>query len=334
MLAVTYSKGSMRRRPTEKAINEVPGDDDLVVQWLGRLAEQGNTAAQAALAGRMQYGDGLPAPQPEASERYWRLAAQGGNPTAQVTFADRMRRGFVLVKQEYGAGDEGVKVLEQAMGQGSAQAALALAEIYRNGELGQPRSARKAVIHAFKAIELATQSDASPRPGEPFPEMAAAHLLVEMVKANEAVDGSGSPLLNSEEVERLERFYGKVESSGKQVKIRRLYVNLTCGFGDRIYFKKQKEYRYEVERTLRKAVWVWDWGRVESPTEFQFRNLERDTGCDKNNLLRRTLIDIYDQAKKHDVPYADLVEQKVKIAMGEVSAPSTGRKRGKRCRRC
>jgi len=274
---------------------------------------------------------GLSAPQPEASERYWRLAAQGGNPAAQVTFADRMRRGFVMVKQEYGSGDEGVKVLEQAMSQGSAQAALALAEVYRNGELGQPRNARKAVIHAFNAIELATQTDASPRLGEPFPEMAAAHLLVEMVKANEAVDGSGSPLLTSEEVERLERFYGKVESSGKQVKIRRLYVTLTCGFGDRVFDKKKKEYHYQVERPLRKPVWVWDWGRVESPTEFQFRSLERDTGCDKNSLLRRTLIDIYNQARKNDVPFADLVEQKVKIAMGDLSAPAKeGRRRGRR----
>jgi hypothetical protein len=131
-----------------------------------------------------------------------------------------MQRGFVLVKQEYGAGNEAIKVLRQAMSQGSPQAALALAQIYRRGELGQEKSPRQAVIHAFKAIELSTQSDAAPKVGEPFPEMAAAHLLTEMVKANEAVDNSGGPLLTAEEVERLERFYGKVENSSKQVKIR------------------------------------------------------------------------------------------------------------------
>src|SRR5207253_6745794 len=139
----------------------------------------------------------------------------------------------------------------------------------------------------------------------------------------------GRPLLTQDEIVRLERFYGAVDPVTRQVKIRRLSVLLNCGAGRR-YDDRKREWVYAYTWERSRFVWVWDWGRVESPTEFQFRNLERDTGCDKNNLLRRTLIDIYDQAKKHDVPYADLVEQKVKIAMGEVSAPSTGRKRGRR----
>jgi TPR repeat protein len=331
LLAAVYSRGAMRRYPYDKAINEVPRDDDLTLLWLGRLAEQGDTEAQAYLADRMQNGIGLSAPQPEASERYWRLAAQGGNPTAQVTFADRLRRGFVLVKQEYGAGDEGIKVLRQAMSQGSAQAALALAQIYRAGELGQEKNPRQAVMYAFNAIELATQSDASPKIGEPFPEMAAAHLIAEMIKTNEAVDNSGGPLLTSEEVERLERFYGKVDASSKQVKIRRLAVTLTCGSGKLVKDKETNQYRYEVQSDMVRPIWVWDWGRRESPTEFQFRSLERETNCDKNALLRRTLSDVYDQAKKNDVPFADLVEQKIKIAKGEESAPVTrgGRRHGR-----
>ena len=57
---------------------------------------------------------------------------------------------------------------------------------------------------------------------------------------------------------------------------------------------------------------MWDWGRAELPTEFQFRNLERaENSCTDNDLLRRTLIDIFEQAKKSKVPYADLVDQKV-----------------------
>ena len=78
---------------------------------------------------------------------------------------------------------------------------------------------KTAVMHAFKSMELAALSDAPPRIGEPFPEIAAAHLLAEMVKSDEASD-----MLTAAEVERLERFYGKVDSSGKQVKIRRLVV--------------------------------------------------------------------------------------------------------------
>ena len=95
-------------------------------------------------------------------------------------------------------------------------------------------------------MELATLSDAPPKIGEPFPEMAAAHLLAEMVKTNEAGDRSGS-LLTTEEVERLERFYGKVDPSSKQVKIRRLLVDLRCGFGEARYDRRTKEYRYEYQ---------------------------------------------------------------------------------------
>lgn len=186
-------------------------------------------------------------------------------------------------------------------------------------------------MYAFNAIELATQSDASPKIGEPFPEMAAAHLIAEMIKTNEAVDNSGGPLLTSEEVERLERFYGKVDASSKQVKIRRLAVTLTCGSGKLVKDKETNQYRYEVQSDMVRPIWVWDWGRRESPTEFQFRSLERETNCDKNALLRRTLSDVYDQAKKNDVPFADLVEQKIKIAKGEESAPVTrgGRRHGR-----
>jgi hypothetical protein len=113
------------------------------------------------------------------------------------------------------------------------------------------------------------------------------------------------------------------------VKIRRLLVPLTCGYGDLKYYKERKASFYDVQYTLRRWIWVWDWGRVESPTEFQFRSLERETGCDKNGTLRRTLIDVYNQAKKHDVPFADLVEQKIKVAIAETTAPTRSRKRGR-----
>ena len=63
------------------------------------------------------------------------------------------------------------------------QAAVALAQIYRTGELGQTRSPRgRQWVHAFKAMELATLTDETPQSGEPFPEMAAAHLVAEMVR--------------------------------------------------------------------------------------------------------------------------------------------------------
>jgi hypothetical protein len=39
----------------------------------------------------MENGKGLPAPQPEIAQRYWRLAANHGDAFAQVEFADTPR---------------------------------------------------------------------------------------------------------------------------------------------------------------------------------------------------------------------------------------------------
>jgi TPR repeat protein len=335
LLGMTYNRGAMPRKYGENLANAVRRDAGLSLLWFGRVAETGDSQAQAIVAERMQAGEGLSAPQPEVAERYWRLAAEGGNASAEVTFADRLRRGFVLVKQEYGA-REAINLLKRAMGQGSAQAALALAQISRSGELDQPKNGLQAMKYAYRAMELAVLSDAAPQVGEPFPEMAAAHLMAEMAKTGEAVDASGSPLLTQEEIERLERYYGKVEPSSKQVKIRRLSVELTCGLGQKKFNKQTQEYEYEYSwKQPKRPIWVWDWGRTESPTEFQFRSLERETGCIKNGILRGTLIDIFEQAKKNDLPYADLVEQKIKTAMGaSVDAPVTrgGRKSRRRGR--
>ena len=56
---------SRYRCENEKPLNEVRKDDDLASLWIARLAEQGDTSAQAILASRMQFGDGFPAPQPK-----------------------------------------------------------------------------------------------------------------------------------------------------------------------------------------------------------------------------------------------------------------------------
>ena len=331
LLGLTYYWG----RAGDSLTNMVREDESLALLWLGRMAENGDSEAQAFLAQMMQSGEGLTSPQPEIAERFWRLAAYGGSAFAQVSFADRLRRGFVLMKQEYGS-REATDLLERALAQGSAQAALALAQIKRAGELGQDKSPIEAMKLAYRAIDLAVQTETAPRRGEPFPEMAAAHLLAEMAKSGEATDAAGRPLLTQDEIDRLERFYGAVDPTTRQVKIRRLSVLLSCGAGRR-YDQRKREwvYAYTFERS--RFVWVWDWGRAESPTEFQFRNLERaEVNCTDNGLLRRTLIDIFEQSKKSKVAYADLVDQKVRTALGQMVEPTVTRgssRRGRRHRR-
>jgi uncharacterized protein len=314
------------------ATMSVPEDEPLALLWMGRTAEQGDSDAQSWLAQFMQDGTGMTSAQPEVAERFWRLAAYGGSAYAQVNFADRLRRGFVMVKQEYGQ-REAIDLLERALSQGSAQAALALAQIKRFGELGQPRSAVDAMKYAYRAIDLAVQTDRVPRDNEPFPEVTAGQLLAEMARNNEAVDAAGRPLLTPDEVDRLERFYGTVEPGTKQVKIRRLRVEFGCGPPRALFDSRGRRTVIEEERKRWETIWVWDWARAEAPTEFQFRNLERRNGCVNNEVLRRTLTDIYQQSKKSQVLFAELVEQKVKTAYGQAVENTEKPERRRRCRR-
>jgi TPR repeat protein len=320
-LGRTYLTGRIAYRSGEEdSANTVRPDPTLALLWLGRVGEaKDEPAALARLATLMEDGRGLPNPQPEIAERYWRLAAHGGYSNAQAEFADRLRRGLILVKQEYGP-QEAIDLLHRAISQGSPQAALALAQIIRTGELGVNPDAIEAMRLAYKTIDLAVQTDPTTEEGNPFHEIAAAHLLVEMAKSGEAVDAAGRPLLTESEVARLERFYGSVDPVTKKVKVRRLAVPLFCGTSG------ADGYVWWLSR----SIWVWDWGRTESPTEAQFRNLERTTSCTNNQVLRKTLIDVFEQSKKSKLPFADLIEQKVKTADATPAPGESGSGRRRR----
>lgn len=319
LLGLVYLQGAIAGEES----NVVRPDPTLALLWLGRVAET-EFIAQRVLAIMMEDGIGLPSHQPEIAERYWRMAAHGGDSYAQVEFADRQRRELMLVKQEYGE-NEAVTFLRHAMSQGSPKAALFLAQIYRKGELGEERKPIEAMKLAYRAIDLSVRTDPTTQEGNPFHEIAAGHLLAEMAKNGEAVDDGGRPLLTQEETERLERYYGAVDPVTKTVKIRRLNVPLGCwGWNVRDFMQHKATMGWPKFVTI----WVWDWGRSEAPTEAQFRNLERETRCASNDLLRRTLVDVFEQAKKNKVPFADLADQKIKTARLAVEEPNK-KKRGR-----
>jgi len=274
--------------------------------WWGRAAADNNPAAQFTMAWMMEHGYGLPNPQPEIAERYYRLAAHGGNEDAEIELARRLRAGRVLVRPENGA-NEAIDFLNRALSHGSARAAEMLAEIYRNGELDQPKDPLMAMKYAFLAIKLSVQADPTKPDGNPFFEIDAGILLAEMAVNSQAVDVNDRALLNPEEVDRLQRFYGTIDQETRKVKIRRLDVPLGCGgYTDR-----------------RHSVWVWDWGRAESPTEPQFRSLERETLCYDNDVLRRTLSSSFEAARKAKVPFADLINQQIIAAQAQANGQST-----------
>jgi TPR repeat protein len=265
--------------------------------WFGRAAESGDPASQYSLAFMMGAGKGLPNPQPEISERYYRLAAKGGDEDAEIEFADRLLSGHVLVKPENG-NEEVIDLLQRALSHGSARAALRLAKIYRNGVLGEGKSPLKAMAYAYRAIELSAAANPTTTDGNPFNEISAGIMLAEMADNHEAEDSNGNPLLTKDEVDRLERFYGAVDPVSKKVRTRAIDVPLRCG-------------NYNVDW---QKVWVWDWGRFESPTEPQFRSLERETGCNNNDALRRTLSAVFERAKKSKVAFADLIQEEIAAA--------------------
>jgi hypothetical protein len=289
----------------EVTSNSVVRDYSLALLWFGRAAETGDPEAQHSLALIMDNGWGLPNPQPEIAERYWRLAAYGGNEDAEVEFADKLRLGRVLAKPENGA-EEGLKLLQRAFSQRSARAALQLAKIYRGGELDQAIDPILAMKYAYRAIEFSTQADPGTDDGNPYHEVAAGILLAEMARSGEAVAADGRQLLTKDEIDRLERFYGKVDPAIKQVKVRRLWVQLDCG----AYSNWQ-------------SIWVWDWGRDESPTEPQIRSLERKTRCQNNKDLRDTLAASFALSRKNEVSFADLIDQQIKSAQAVENVPAS-----------
>jgi TPR repeat protein len=279
-------------------------DDTQALLWWGRAAADNNPAAQYWMAAMMERGYGLPSPQPEIAERYYRLAAHGGNEDAEIELARRLIAGRMLVKPENGT-NEAIDLLNRALSHGSARAANMLVEIYRNGELDQPKDPALAMKYAFLAIKLSVQADPASQDGNPFFEIDAGIQLAEMAANGQAVDVNDRALLAPDEVDRLQRFYGTVDPEAHKVKIRRLDVPL----GGCNYF--------------RKPVWVWDWGRAESPTEPQFRSLERETYCYDNDILRRTLSASFEAARKAKVPFADLINQQIIAAQAQESAQTT-----------
>jgi len=306
LLGRHYQSGKPIYSDDSKSVRPDPG---LSLLWMGRAAESNDPNAQYELAKLLEQGEGLPNGQPEIAERYWRFAAYGGDSNAEIELAKRLRLGKVLVKPENGE-LEVLRLLERAFafGQGSTRAALELARIYRDGTPVIPKNPVLAMKYAYASIKLRTRADPLGDDGLLFNEIAAAHLLAEIVRAGQAVSSDGRALLSKSEIERLEKFYGQIDVATSEVKVRRLSVPLVC-------------YRYnvgKVEHTITSPllwyVWVWDWGRDESPTEPQLRWIEHYTGCGYNRDLRGTLSASFHLAQKNKVNFADLIDQQIKAA--------------------
>jgi TPR repeat protein len=264
-LGILYYRGCYS---TSKEADALPRDYAQAVLWFAQAAEDNDTVGQFNLALMLEQGMGLSTQQPQLAERYWRLAAYRGDVDAKVDFAERILSNRVLLKPENGP-DEVVTLLDEAVKLGSSRAALRLAKIYRTGEFHHEKQPEKAIKYAYKAISLAqaqVAGNASVQGSQndnPLDEIAAGILLAEMAANGEAVDANGKALIEPEELNRLELYYGRPDPDTRKVKVRSLKVLMKCGRFD------DERVGYTVD-----YIWVWDWGREESPTEMQFRNYE------------------------------------------------------------
>ena len=119
----------------------------------------------------------------------------------------------------------------------------------------------------------------------------------------------GRPLLTPEEIDRLQRYYGTVDAATKQVKASRLQdADVLRAFGGHGTCRSRFGFGIGAVPKLRRS--------------FRFAILSGWTGCPYNIDLRATLIDVYAQAKKSKVAFADLLAQRIQTLEGQVKAQS------------
>jgi TPR repeat protein len=302
-------------------LRNVANDRQLGLIWLARAAEAGDNRAQMTVARTLEERSVVPNSQLDSAERYWRLAANGGSAEAQVEFADRLRTGRILVRPEQ-VEDEIVGLLESAMAVGEPRAALLMARVRRGGEdavgtgIQVEPDPEKAVLFAYRAINLSATAVFNNASTDPMHEFAAGILLVEMGRRGEAIDANGRRMIEPEELDRLERYYGRFDSAAGRVNVRRIAVPLYCG-GD------------QQRPTGSWRVWIWDWDRDESPTEAQFRHYEETIDCKPEPVLRQAINKAFETARKNKVSFPDYLIQQAEAAQAENQARGQKPERGR-----
>jgi TPR repeat protein len=268
-------------------------DQNEAIIWHARAAEAGDTRAQEMLAGMLTRGEGLPAPQPEAAGRYWRLAAEGGSLEAQMQLANLIRDGKIPFRPRMGGSPDGGAqeirdLYYSAFARGKSEAGLELARLYRKG-FPVDRGSEAIPKDNARAIDLLWDTmsrvrAAAPDSADAYPliEVRAAFELIGMYDQGEFKRRDGTSLLSEDQINQLKSDYG---DASKSIFIR------TSAVGDGFRCP-----RYSGEFW----VLIWNWGRSEPPTEHQFDWFERYYRCkeiaptdtktkpDQRGVLKRT----------------------------------------------
>ncbi len=254
-------------------------DDQKAIIWYARAAEAGDVRSQYWLADMLSNGEGVPAPQPEAAGRYFRLAAYGGSPEAQADLGDLLRdrkvpfRPMADRKQDSGALE--IRTLYRAaFASGNPRAGLQLAKLYRTGfPAGEgseaiPKDPERAQDLLYKTIERVKQAEPDSVEADPKVAAWAEFELISIYDKGEAKRRDGSSLLTDDQIHQLRDEFG---DGSKQGFVRAGAIGpIACGD----------------QNLTNKWLMVWDWNRDDPPTEPQLRWLERRYSCAEKEIAK------------------------------------------------
>jgi TPR repeat protein len=256
-------------------------DDRLAIMWYARAAEAGDVRAQRKLAIMLYEGRGIPAPQPEAAGRYFRLAADGGDEYALAKLGDLLQdrkipfRPIADRKPDGGA-LEIRRLYSAAFEKGNPLAGLALGTLYRSGfptDRGSeaiPKDPEKAADWLYRTIESVNRAEPDEWQADPETAADAAFELISMYDKGEAKRRDGSLVLTADQIQQLRQDYGDLAQKG--------YIRVG-GIGTPLCGNKSKDLENE-------WVAVWDWTRDDPPTEPQLRWLERRYKCAEREITQ------------------------------------------------
>ncbi len=258
-------------------------DHQRAIVWYARAAEAGDVRSQAKLAQMLTKGDGVPAPQPEAAGRYYRLAAYAGSRFAQGELGDLLRDRKIPFRPPVGDRKPDGGALEirtlylAAFASGNPRAGLQLAKLYRTGfpsEQGGseaiPKDPDSAVDLLYKTIERVKQAAPDIDDADPKVSAWAAFELVSMYDKGEAKRRDGTSIITDDQIQQLRQEFGDGGNQG-YIKIGAIGTP-ACG-----------------TRSLAVAgewLMVWDWSRDEPPTGPQLRWLERYYSCAEKEIAQ------------------------------------------------
>ncbi len=273
LLEVAASKGSFEAMYWLGEWHRLGHDRDLsrAIIWYARAAEAGDGRAQAQLARMLSDGDGVPVPQRQAANRYWRLAALAGENQAQLRLAQLIRDGIVPFRPVVvGEADRGAfeikSLLRSSFSRGNSTAGLELARLYRTGfpkdrpSKAIPKSPAKAVELLWQTIEKVREVDPASVHADPKIEARAAFELMSIYSAEKSKRGRSS-IITDDQIERLGQDYG----DGKRTHLVRLGALGPVRCANR--------------NLADRWILIWNWQRSEPPTDAQFDWLERHYRC-------------------------------------------------------